>query len=169
MGKYEIKDHVGGMLCVSSPYNKDFSDGMKKLRARWNPDEKVWIFQKEKETDVTDLLHRCYGEEEKETGTMLDAVKRIISDKNALYSGDTIERLIAFAYFYGREQATKETSDAYRSMIKDMRKRAEKSRYTSLINEAIGEKNYLLFNDYTGRITKEIGSLDTGILGEKDV
>ena len=169
MQKIKIREFQDGILGVISPYNKDFSEAMKELHARWKPDEKLWTFQADKRAEVEAAIARCYGTEDSVTaGTVIDAVNSIIEDRQALYSGDTIERIIAFAYYYGREQATKEVSDAYRSLIRDMRKRADKSRYTALINEAIGDKNYLLFGDYPGRITKEIGKLKTDVLKEQE-
>lgn len=170
MEKYEIRDYGEGFLAISSPYNKSFSEEMKGLRARWKPDEKVWVFPKEKRAEAEAAAARCYkGPKSAPPKTLIDAVNEILKDSGALYSGDTVERLVAFAYYYGRETATKEVSDTYRAMIKEMRKRAESSRYTTLINEAIGDRNYIVFTDYPGRVTKDAGTLETHLLEDKNV
>lgn len=160
-----------GRLIIKTPFNPEFVSAIKELGARWNGQEKTWSTGVEKKNEVVALVKRYFEQETEKAAEKEDTneknlksrVDEIVADENVFYQGDTVERLVAFAYEYGREAATKEVSDQYRTMIREMRKRAEKSRYQSLINDAIGDRDYITLPEYSGRKTKEIGKLKTDL------
>ena len=154
---YERKEEG---LIIRTPYkNNDFVTEVKKLGGRWSPEEKCWTIDREKEEEAIRITERFFRSE---PVSLKEYVDRAVSD-SALYSGDTVDRLVAFAYFYGRESATKEVSDEYRKLIRDMKGRALRSRYSNLILDTIGERNYIPFKDYSGKVTEEMGKLKTEI------
>lgn len=157
------------MLYVITPYNKEFVEEIKVIGGRWNREDRAWVLPESKREDTEKLVEKYYPREKhveaelNGTVTLKKRVYEIVNNPNSLYSGDTLERLVAFAYASGREAAAKEVSDLYRSRISEMRKAAEKSRYKTMITEIIGEKNYIFVEDYTGNITKTMGALSTDL------
>ena len=165
-----------GALTIKTPYkNTEFTEEIKKLGGYWKREEKVWYSNVKHLQEINALLEQYFpveGQEDKkeepvrksqEQTTLLELIDRCTADKSILFEGDTIARAIAVAYYVGRERATKEVSDAYRKKIREMHQKAQKSRYSALINDVIGDKDYLLFPDYTGRVTQELGCLKTDI------
>ena len=155
-------------LFVRTPFNREFTDAMKKLHGKWNPEEKSWVIDKGRKDEVIELIEKHFGSMTSSGPTLKSTVDRIIEDSSALYEGDTIRRLIAFAYFYGLETGTKNTSDQYKARIRSLRKQVQNSRYhhyfNSIIEETIGDRDYLVLQNYTGRITKELGDVETGCI-----
>ena len=158
-----------GKLIIRTPYSPAFVSAVKALGARWNKEEKVWIAEPEVRDQIDQLIRELFSDETSvrpEAGpeakvTLRSRVDAVVQSPEAVYSGDTIDRMIYFAFQYGRETATKEVSDAYHSLIRGMRLKAKRSRYQFLINEAIGNKDFLSFPAYSGRRTRELGGLET--------
>ena len=78
-------------------------------------------------------------------------------------SSDSIDRLIAFAYYMGREEATRQISDRYNALIQDMRGRANACRYSHMANKIIGDRDYLYSGDYGQPFTSTFGKDETNL------
>ncbi len=50
-----------GKVVVSSPYNRDFITGARRLGGRWDSDRRVWVFDAAQEGLVRQLLVDAYG------------------------------------------------------------------------------------------------------------
>lgn len=79
------------------------------------------------------------------------------------FEHDSIEKLIAIAYWIGREEATREISDKYNDLIRDQRRRAAECRYHKMAAEIVGDISYIYSSDYAGDITETFGSDQTDI------
>lgn len=88
--------------------------------------------------------------------TVIERVKECV--KNLECEKDSIEKVIALAYYIGKEEATREVSDAYTKLIREQRKRADKCRYKHMAHEVIGSQNYIYFGDYDMAMTGIFGS-----------
>ena len=151
-----------GKLIVKTPYNRAFADGMKFLHSKWDPDEKCWIAEPGRREEIESLIARTFPEKQEDNPqTMKAIVDRLIAEPSILYEGDSVDRLILFSFYYGLEKGVHTTSDQYKDLIRSMRKRATKSRYKALINEVIGDKDYIVLPEYPQRITKELGDMET--------
>lgn len=93
--------------------------------------------------------------------TVLQRIKQAVNEMDC--SKDDINKIIALAYFIGKEEATREVSDQYKQLIKEQRKRADNCRYKHLANKIIGKQNYIYFGDYDNAMTGLFGSDDTTI------
>lgn len=78
--------------------------------------------------------------------TINERVKQCIAEMDC--EKDSIEKLVALAYFIGKEEATREVSDSYKKLIQEQRKRAENCRYKHMANKIIGDQDYIYFGDY---------------------
>ena len=151
-----------GSVRIQTPYNADFVAALKSIGAQWNREEKVWYAPAEKRADVEQLIKTHYTEAP-DTSTLKGRVDAALADERVMYGPDTLDRLIAFAYLYGRESATKEVSDKYRDAFREIRAKAEKSRYHLHISEILGEKDYLPLDEYFGKVTKNYGPMKTDL------
>ena len=86
------------------------------------------------------------------TGWNSPAVDMANRDKPA-----SIEKMILLAYEIGREEATKEVSNAYANLLHKIRERADQCRYHHMVRRIIGDTKYLYHSDYAGRVAKEFG------------
>lgn len=93
--------------------------------------------------------------------TVIERVKECVN--NLECDKDSIEKIIALAYYIGKEEATREVSDAYTKLIREQRKRAAECRYKHMAEKVIGDQNYIYFGDYDGAMTGLFGSDDTKI------
>lgn len=93
--------------------------------------------------------------------TIIERVKECV--KNLECEKDSIEKVIALAYYIGREEATREVSDSYKKLIQEQRKRAVECRYKHMAEKVIGDQNYIYYSDYDGAMTGLFGSDDTKI------
>ena len=92
--------------------------------------------------------------------TITDRIKAIISTQHNSDNADTpatVEKMIAMAYYMGRESATKEISDEYRALIAAQRERANACRYSKMANAIIGDQDYIYSGDYRGEMTSIFG------------
>ena len=69
----------------------------------------------------------------------------------------SIEKMILLAYEIGREEATKEVSNAYANLLHKIRERADQCRYHHMVRRIIGDTKYIYHSDYAGRVAKEFG------------
>lgn len=74
---------------------------------------------------------------------------------------DTIDKLISYAYYMGREEATKDISDKYNAMIQQMRKRAKACRYNRMADKIIGTRDYIYSIDYSQDMILAFGDDET--------
>lgn len=74
---------------------------------------------------------------------------------------DTVEKVIALAYYIGRETATREVSNDYKKLIKKQRERANNCRYKHMANEIIGNNDYIYYPDYGCEMTAMFGDDET--------
>ena len=70
---------------------------------------------------------------------------------------DTLDKLLAIAYYMGREEATKEISDKYNALLAEQRRRAEQRRYYKMAREIIGESQMIYSPDYAGEMGSTFG------------
>lgn len=77
------------------------------------------------------------------------------------YERDDIEKLIALAYYIGREEATRSVADAYTAHIAEQHKRALASRYYRMAYEVVGPQEYIYMSDYSGIMTETFGADET--------
>lgn len=70
---------------------------------------------------------------------------------------DDARKLIAVAYYMGRESATKEVSDRYAAHIAKQHQRADACRYSRMANTVVGPEAFLYNSDYAGDMTSMFG------------
>lgn len=70
---------------------------------------------------------------------------------------DDARKLIAVAYYMGRESAARAVSDMYNSHISQQHKRADECRYTYMAHAVVGPEKYLYSSDYAGDMTSMFG------------
>ena len=76
---------------------------------------------------------------------------------------DSIDNLIACAYYIGREEATREVSDNYTKLIRQQRERASQCRYHKMANDVIGPDDYIYHSDYGMNVLEQFGSNETSL------
>ena len=91
-----------------------------------------------------------------ETKTCLERIKEIV--KTADMGQDSMEKLVALAYWYGREYATRKVSDLYAEHIAQQHRRAEECRYAKMAERIVGKEAYLYTSDYSMYMTDLFGS-----------
>ena len=74
---------------------------------------------------------------------------------------DSMDKLIMLAYYFGREEATKEVSDEYVRKLQAIKYRAEKSRYHKMARKIVGDCSYIYFPDYAQDMLGTFGSDET--------
>lgn len=94
--------------------------------------------------------------------TIAEMIKQALTSDWDIDTYD-INSLVAAAYYMGREDATKEVSDCYKAKIQEMRKTAQECRYhkmaESVINSAMGQSDYIYFDDYSQSVKNELGTI----------
>lgn len=91
-------------------------------------------------------------------------IESIVNDPNQNgydMEKDDPRKLIAIAYYMGRESADREVSDMYNAHLARQRKRAEKCRYYRMALDIVGPERYLYSPDYAGDMTAIFGSDET--------
>ena len=91
--------------------------------------------------------------------TIKQRIKKCLQSFNC--DEDNLEKIVAIAYYIGKEKATKEVSDAYKTLLEEQRKRAENCRYHNMAAEIIGDKKYIYFPSYSGEMSAIFGEDDT--------
>ena len=71
----------------------------------------------------------------------MTVIERIAECKKCTdFNADTVEKLIALAYYIGREEATREISDKYNAVFKDQKVRANNYLSAKRIVAILSEK-----------------------------
>ena len=92
---------------------------------------------------------------------MEERVRQMV--KSANMSEDSVARLVALAYWMGREEATRKICDKHNNMIADMIYRATECRYHKMVSNVIGDCTVIYDDDYAGEFTATFGGIDTEI------
>lgn len=66
---------------------------------------------------------------------------------------DNVDKIIALAYYMGRESAAKEVCDKAYTIFDNQRKTAENSRYHNLAMKVQGNVTYIYHPDYSNTMT----------------
>ena len=74
---------------------------------------------------------------------------------------DDPRKLIAIAYYMGRESASREVSDMYAALLREQLDRAEKCRYRHMAHAIQGDVKYIYHSDYSGTMTGMFGKDET--------
>lgn len=86
--------------------------------------------------------------------TTYERVKQALSNYNFDdENGNGVNELIAYAYFLGRCEKSKELCDKTHSIFERQRNRAEKCRYHKMANDIIGKQTFIYDGDYDQWIT----------------
>lgn len=91
--------------------------------------------------------------------TIIERVQKAVVEFNG--DNDNIDKLIACAYYFGRENATREIADKYNSVFDEQRERAAKCRYYNVALDVIGNTHYIYSPDYAGNMHETFGSDET--------
>lgn len=88
----------------------------------------------------------------KKDSTVYDYLKSIMDadDKNLTRE----EKAIRYAYWIGREEATKHVSDKYNTLLAEQIERAKACRYHRLAMDVQGGHTHLYMEDCSGTITE---------------
>lgn len=70
----------------------------------------------------------------------------------------SLDRLLAYAYYAGREQATRGYADKVREVFKEQKERARSLRYNKLGMYVQGNIDYVYSSDYAGSYQDEVGN-----------
>lgn len=93
--------------------------------------------------------------------TAADRIRAAVQNHDM--EADDINKLLALAYYMGREEAAKEVSDMYNKHIAEQKKRAEACRYYKMAREVVGTEDYLYSSDYAGEMSSIFGGDETKI------
>lgn len=91
--------------------------------------------------------------------TVIERVRKAIDKLNC--EEDNLDKLIALAYYIGREEATREVSDKYNAVLAEQRERADNCRYHKLAHQIIGSVRYIHTGDYSQDMKNMFGSDET--------
>lgn len=90
------------------------------------------------------------------TMTIRERVK--IALDNCDCEKDDMNKLVALAYYMGREEATRQISDKYSAILEAQHQRAEACRYHKMAAAIVGDKHYIYSGDYSGDMTAAFGN-----------
>ena len=93
--------------------------------------------------------------------TIKERIKQAIDNMDC--DVDNIEKVIALAYYIGREDAAKTTSDMYNDVLAAQIKRANGCRYHNMAMDIQGGIHYVYTSDYSGDMTKTFGGDETNV------
>lgn len=93
------------------------------------------------------------------TMTIRERVKMAL--ENCDCEQDNLDKIIALAYYMGREKATREISDKYSAHLAAQHERAEACRYYKMAAEIVGPEKSLYSSDYAGEMTSTFGKDET--------
>lgn len=89
--------------------------------------------------------------------TIYERVKKAF--KECDFEKDDINKLVWFAYYIGKEEATVNVSDEYKKILQSQHKRAAQCRYYKMAEKIIGYPgNYIYFPDYSKDVTVELAT-----------
>ena len=76
---------------------------------------------------------------------------------------DNIDKIIALAYFIGREDAAKELSDKVNAVFAEQKKRAKACRYSNMAMRVQGDIDHVYSQDYSQDMTTCFASDETNL------
>lgn len=91
--------------------------------------------------------------------TVIERIRKAVDNLNC--EEDNLDKLIALAYYIGREEATREVSDKYNAVLAEQRERADNCRYHNLAHQIIGSVRYIPTGDYAQTMKSTFGSDET--------
>lgn len=93
--------------------------------------------------------------------TINERIKKAIKN----FDGDTdnIDKIIALAYYIGREDATKELSDKVSAVFSEQKKRVSECRYHNMAMNIQGDIDYVYSRDYAQDMTALFASDETNL------
>lgn len=91
--------------------------------------------------------------------TVIERIRKAVDNLNC--EEDSLDKLIALAYYIGREEATREVSDKYNVVLSKQRERADNCRYHNLAHQIIGSVRYIHTGDYSQDMKTMFGSDET--------
>lgn len=98
--------------------------------------------------------------------TCIELIKSILHNpKMDGYDMDTddMRKLIAIAYYMGRESAAEEICDKAREIFSEQRKRVSKCRYHKMAEAVQGDVTHIHSFDYAGDFTATFGTDETAL------
>lgn len=90
-----------------------------------------------------------------------ERIEKALSNLGNFGNEDSIDKLIAVAYYMGREQASKEICDKVSDIFAEQKDRAEKSRYHNMAMNIQGNIDAIYSSDYAQDMTKAFGGDET--------
>ena len=92
-----------------------------------------------------------------EVKTLRTRVKEAVDNPKDM-EGDSLDKLLAIAYYMGREEATREVSDKYNAHLAAQHERAEACRYYKMAAAIVGPEKFLYCPDYAGEMSATFGN-----------
>jgi ATP-dependent Lon protease len=96
-----------------------------------------------------------------------ELVKDIVENHKYDMEKDDIKKLIAIAYYYGREQAVREFSEEVNKVLKDQQERVQQCRYKNMAMKIQGNISNIYSADHSGEMTNIFGADKTNITLDK--
>lgn len=93
--------------------------------------------------------------------TVIERIRKSVANLNC--EEDNLDKLIALAYYIGREEATREVSDKYNAVLLEQRERADACRYHKFAHQIIGSVRYIHTGDYSQDMKTMFGSDETAL------
>lgn len=94
--------------------------------------------------------------------TILERVRVLVYNTQWNFEAEDVpasaKKMIIMAYYIGKEEATREVSDAYAAHIAAQHERASKCRYHRMAAQIVGPDRYIYSPDYAGDMTGSFGS-----------
>ncbi len=83
------------------------------------------------------------------TTTTYERVKQALSNYDFDdETGNGVDELIAYAYFLGKCEKSKELCDKIRALLEEQHNRANECRYHKMANDIIGKQTFIYDGDY---------------------
>lgn len=92
---------------------------------------------------------------------LIDSIVRSEAHNGYDMDADDARKLIAIAYYMGRESAAREVSDSYTAVLREQLKRANECRYRNMAMAIQGDVHYVYSGDYAGDMTSTFGPDET--------
>ena len=102
--------------------------------------------------------------------TCRELVMSVIDDpaqKGYDMSIDDPRKLVAIAYYMGRESASRDVSDMYNALLRQQLNRADNCRYRHMAHAVQGDVAYIHHCDYSGDMTAMFGADKTNLTIDK--
>lgn len=93
--------------------------------------------------------------------TINQVVNDIIDNQSVSFEEDSIEKIIAIAYYIGLEKGSRQVSNKYKAVLNEQRSRARKCRYYKMAMGIQGDVQYVYDENYDGIMTTIFGRDDT--------